>query len=182
MKNVKHYFPIIWYYVGWFGSVYSGKYGLSKWSLFFPVFLVSILIAWKKLSFKLTAFLAFMATLGVCFDAVMAANGAILFSDADYSILPLWLISIWFLFVFVIPIMVPLFYSRLWLAAVLGLILGPLSYASGSAMGVLSFADDKAASLYAAFWGLYFPLSVYAVGKFFLVRHKVDVPEIKNSL
>lgn len=181
MKIFKQYFSFIWYYIGWFGCVYLGKYGFSKWSFFFPLFLVTLLLVWRKLSLRVTGLLILVAVLGMTFDAVMTAKGWIVFVDPDYVILPYWLISIWLLFLFVIPIMVPLFYSRLWLAAVLGAVFGPLSYASGNAMGVLSFQGPLSMCLYAGFWGLYFPLSIYIVGKFLGIKKEPKSSSVGNS-
>jgi len=181
MKNFKQYFPFIWYYIGWFGCVYLGKYGFSKWSFFFPLFLIILLLVWRKLSLGVMGLLILMAVLGMTFDAIMAAKGWVVFVDLDYIVLPYWLISIWLLFLFVIPIMVPIFYSRLWLAAVLGAFFGPLSYASGRAMGVLSFQGAIAVCLYAGFWGLYFPLSIYIVGKFLLIKKEPSSSIIRSS-
>lgn len=180
MKNFKQYFPFIWYYIGWFGCVYLGKYGFSKWSFFFPLFLVTLLLLWRKLSLRLTGVLILVAALGIAFDAVMAAKGWIVFADPDYVVLPYWMIAIWLLFLFIIPIMVPIFYARWWLAAILGAIFGPLSYASGNAMGVLSFQGPISAYLYAGFWSLYFPLSIYVVGKFLLIKKEPNSSIVRS--
>lgn len=176
MKKIKQYFPVIWYYIGWFGCVYLGKYGFSAWSFLFPLLLVVLLLAWRQLSLRATALLTIMAVFGMAFDALMAANGSIVFTDSDYIVLPYWLISIWILFLFIVPVMVPIFYSRLFLAAILGAIFGPLSYASGSAMKVLSFQGPSFVYWYAGFWALYFPLSIYTASKILLKKR------IKNVL
>lgn len=172
LKKFKQYFSFIWYYIGWFGCVYLGKYGFSKWSLFFPLLLVTLLLIWRQLSLKMTGLLVCLAAPGMIFDALMAANGRIIFVSSNDGILPYWLISIWLLFLFVIPVMVPIFYPRLWVAAILGVVFGPLSYASGVGVGVLTFQGPLSVYCYAGFWGLYFPLSVYIVGTFLTGKNK----------
>lgn len=176
MENVKRFFPIVWYYVGWFGCIYLGKFELSPWSFVFPLFLTGLLFYWKKIEVKLLGLLLAMAFLGVIFDSFMAIKGYVVFAQPESFFIPQWLLAIWWLFILLIPVMVSVFFQRLWLAALLGAIFGPLSYASGAAMQVLYLQGSEATGFYAAFWGLYFPVVIFVAGRFFpaLVSIKND--------
>lgn len=142
-----------------------GRFDLSPWSLAFPLFLLGVLFYWKKVDAKLLSLMVVMVAVGVIFDSLMAIKNLVVFTQPDSFFIPVWLISIWWLFILLIPVMVPVFFSRLALAALLGAIFGPLSYASGSALQVLHLQGGLAAGLYAIFWGLYFPLVIFAAGK-----------------
>lgn len=171
MKSLPQYFPFVWFYIGWFGCVFLGKYGHSEWSPLFPLILVALLIIWRKLNLKTAGILLLLGSLGIFFDSMMASKNWMVFANPDFVFLPLWLISIWLLFVFVLPTMVPVFFTRLWLAAILGAVFGPLSYVSGKALEVLSLQGATAIGLCAAFWALYFPLSIYVVGAAERLKH-----------
>lgn len=102
-----------------------GRFDLSPWSLAFPLFLLGVLFYWKKVDAKLLSLMVVMVAVGVIFDSLMAIKNLVVFTQPDSFFIPVWLISIWWLFILLIPVMVPVFFSRLALAALLGAILAP---------------------------------------------------------
>lgn len=83
-------------------------------------------------------------------------NGMLIAGTAPYWILALWaLLAIQFnvLFAWLKP--------RLWLAAVLGAVGGPLSFRAGVALGAASFPHPgRSLAVLALGWGVLFPLSL----------------------
>lgn len=162
---LKKSFPVIWYNLGWFGAIYAGKWGISAWSLVFPAILLIFLLSTKALSVALILRLLVLALAGMAFDTLMSTLGFVVYIPSDSMVLPLWMISIWLLFVMIFPILEGLFRGRMILAAVLGGIFGPLSYLSGKPLEVIEFSGTAAVICYVVFWTIYFPGALYVVGK-----------------
>ncbi len=165
MRNIQKYFSFLWYYVGWFSCIYLAKIGDPVLSLLFPVVLIFLLWRWGQVRLISVVSLFVLALVGMLFDFIMRACGHIDIGGGQEFFLPIWLISIWLLFVFIVPQMVPLFRERLFLAGILGGIVGPLSYVSGGAMGVLFMQKPRAIYFYIFFWLIYFPVAIYFGGK-----------------
>jgi len=151
----------VWLYLGWFACVLLAKNNLAAYSLFIPLigwllFFKAFLPAWQ-VCFKLF----FLSALGMLADTVALKLNIIHFSaDPVTNFLPIWMISLWLLFVPSIYLLKKLFSRRLWLAAVVGAIAGPISYKSGKSFGVLSLQGAEGILIYAIFWSLYLPLAI----------------------
>ncbi len=163
MAGIQKVFPFLWYYVGWFGCIASVGYGLEAWSLLFPLVLLLFLFMRLQMNFSLLLKLGGLALVGMIFDGAMAHFGGVQFQSSDSLILPFWMISIWLLFVLILPGVKDVFAERLWLASVLGFVFGPLSYFSGVSLQVLQFSTAWILVVYGIFWSLFFPLSIYGV-------------------
>lgn len=158
MTKKQNVLLIFWFYLGWFGCVYFAKWNISQWSFVFPAVPFLFLVALKKLSFRALLFLALISLIGVGFDSLAYNFNLVSFHNHSSAFLPIWLLSMWFLFSTVVPLSHDLFKSKLWLAAILGAIFGPLSYYSGEAFDVLLFQNQSTIFVYALFWGCYFPM------------------------
>lgn len=115
---------------------------------------------------QISLFYFLAIAVGILFDGIAAQMGLVTYLDEVYVFAPLWLISMWFLFVAILPVAAPLFQSKLWLAFVLGALFGPLTYYSGEQLGVLLFQSSWALYAYAIFWAIYFPGVVYLMNRF----------------
>lgn len=174
MNNRLKVFLLIWSQVGWFGCVYLAKLDLSPLSILIPLVSWVILFFSKNLKLKNYLELAIMAAVGIIFDTILYKFGWIHFNSMNQfeqlSVVPTWLMSMWFLFVSILPQLSVIFADRKLIAIVAGLILGPLTYKSGEAFEVLFLKDYKVILVYGLFWGLYFPLSL----KYLSRMHKVE--------
>lgn len=148
----------LWFYIAWFGCVYCGLNDLSAVTLTFPIVSFFLLHRIEPLKTQKTARLLLLAALGVGFDFIAMKLSLITFLQNN-GVFPLWLVSMWLLFVAILPLTEFLIYRPI-LAAVLGAIFGPLSYISGKMLGVLLIKDSTALIAYALFWALFFPLSL----------------------
>jgi Protein of unknown function (DUF2878) len=154
----------IWSQIGWFGCVYAAKFELEPMAWVFPLVAWGVLILSRQLKNKGLALLALLATVGAIFDGLMAFSGLIrlepIKSGLDIFYTRPWLVAIWLLFVTALPAYSKWLSQRLFLAFTVGAIAGPLAYLSGQAFEVLYFKNSMTTLIYAAFWGVYFSLSV----------------------
>lgn len=156
---------IVWFYLGWFGCIYFAKWGLENFSLLFPLFPFTYFLKAKLFSNKELIFFLGAAIVGILFDSSAYFAKLIQFENHQSGFIPVWLISMWFLFVSVLALSHAFFQSRLWLAAALGAVFGPLSYLSGEAFQVFSFTSQLSILIYAIFWAVYFPAMHYIYRK-----------------
>lgn len=161
---MKKYIPLIlyvWLYVGWFACVWLGKTDEAAYSLFFPC--VGGLIFCRVFSLAPSEYLkAFtLLLIGILADSLSLKFGLIHFNaKITVDFIPLWMISLWLLFMPTIFLLKKPLGERLWLAALIGGIIGPISYKSGEFFGVLSLDGFHVILIYSIFWMLYLPLSI----------------------
>lgn len=96
-------------------------------------------------------------------DSVLGLIGVLANPDGStLGLSPMWLIGLWAAFATLIPICFTWLYQRVWLASLLGMISGTLSYISGGKMGAL-FVRTEIWDLacIAIEWGISFPLLVW---------------------
>ena len=76
---------------------------------------------------------------------------------------PLFLVALWFLFAFALNGCLRWLQGRLGLAALFGLVGGPLSYGAGERLGAIRFNDDRlyAAAAMGLVWGAMTPLVLW---------------------
>lgn len=158
MKKFDLAVVILLFYFGWFGSVLVAKTAYSSVALLFPIFLVIFLYLKKNLNKKNITFAFAVSLLGILFDSILIHFGLIVAAGTTVLMIPIWLVSIWLLFSFSIIKLGVNLKLPIGLAAVLGMVIGPLSYKSGEIFQVLTFSNSKTFLIYSLFWGLLFPL------------------------
>lgn len=156
---------VIWFYLGWFGCVYFAKWDLSIYTLIFPAIPFCYFAKIKLFKSKEIKLLIGAVIMGIAFDSLMHSLGLIQFSDHNSAGIPIWLVSMWLLFISIFPLSQALFKSKLWLAGILAAVFGPLSYLSGEAFDVLLFTSLFPILIYALFWGFYFPTMIFLYRK-----------------
>jgi hypothetical protein len=115
--------------------------------------------ALKKL--RLILLTMILSALGLGFDSVASNAGWVqFFPTTTYFMIPVWLVSFWLLFSVVLPPLSLYFKRRIGLASILALLLGPLNYKAGEQWNLVEFQNQTGFFIYAAFWAIYFPLSV----------------------
>lgn len=166
MTNRQSVALIIWFYLGWFGCIYFGQWQISNWSFVFPFLPMIYLYLSKLISTRQLVFLFASSLLGIGFDSAAYFFQLIQFPNQTATMIPTWLMAIWFLFATVFPLSHRVFKAKLILAAILGAVFGPLSYYSGEAFQALAFKSNQAIFIYAIFWGIYFPMMHYFYRKY----------------
>ena len=96
-------------------------------------------------------------------DSLLGILGVLANPDGSaLGLSPLWLIGLWTAFATLIPICFTWLYQRLWLASLLGMLSGTLSYVSGGKMGALLVRTEMLDLMCIAIeWGIAFPLLVW---------------------
>ncbi len=168
-KNKKilcQFFLSAWIYLGWFGCVYFGKIGWEFLTILFP------LVSWSLMKFSFDLTRAFMFRLlillfmGLLFDSCGVYFELIrTVPPAERGFLPIWLISLWFLFISSLPLLQNLLRKKYLLASILGAIFGPLSYSAGAKFGTLVVNGNSALLVYAFFWAVYVPIAISWLGQ-----------------
>jgi hypothetical protein len=158
IKFLKEFFLPIWANLGWFLCVFSTLVGMDWLSLLVPAIAWLVLLKQQKNSSVLI--LVLLAIVGCVFDQLFYMRGFVVFNLHSGALIPLWLVSMWFLFVTMIPTISRFFKNRWLLAVVLGAIMGPLAYKGGEPFNVIML-QQNALIVFAVFWGLYFPSALW---------------------
>ncbi len=98
--------------------------------------------------------------IGLAWDSVMVTAGWVSYPSGTVvaGLAPYWIIAMWMLFATTLNVTFRRLQGNLWLAALLGLVFGPLSYYAGSSAGAINLLEPLAA--YVALggaWALAFP-------------------------
>ena len=81
--------------------------------------------------------------IGMALDSLVLAGGLLRYTSGQYSaaLPPHWMSAMWVLLATTLNVSMGWLRGRYWLAAVLGAVAGPLSYAAGVRLGAASFVD-----------------------------------------
>lgn len=136
--------------------------GLGAGALFLGLTLLSSPAPWAELRF-----VGLVTACGVACDSLLGLGGALAFSAPFPGvpwIAPLWLAVLWACFATLVPRSLTWLQSRLWLAACLGVLSGPLTYVSAIGMGAGEFTAPREVvfPLVALEYGLALPLALLA--------------------
>ena len=102
--------------------------------------------------------------IGLVVESLQHLAGTIVYaSSAPHAVLaPAWIVSLWGLFAMALNVSLRWLRHRGWLAALLGAVCGPLSFASGVRMGAARFVEVRPALLILALaWAIALPLLVW---------------------
>ena len=166
MSKIDIFVIILLFYVGWFGSVFLAKTEYSNAALFFPLILIGYLLFKNHLNGKRFSLAMAICILGILFDSFTVWLGFISAIGITGFFIPTWLISIWMLFSFSMIKLGTRVSPPVWLAAILGFLIGPLSYKSGEIFKVLAFTTPLTFFIYAIFWALMFPTTLFLSKRF----------------
>lgn len=150
--------------IGWMVCVVGGDLYAVAYTLLAVVihqlFLVEHRSEWQLI-------LIVIAT-GCLWDSLMAMSGVMIYEDATFIGIPLWLICLWILFA--MTFMHALYWMRryLWLAAVFAGVFGPLSYWLGDELSSAELGAPIVLSLaiMALGWAILFPAGMYLTSRF----------------
>jgi len=153
------------YQLGWWTSVLGAARGAPALGPAVALGLIAWHLARRALCPRREALLlAAAALLGLGVDTALLAGGALLFphepSGSPWP--PPWMVLLWPLFALLLERPLGWLRGRLALAALLGVIGGPLAYAGGAQLGALTLGADlpRALLLIALAWGLAAPALV----------------------
>ncbi len=103
--------------------------------------------------------------LGAAVDAGLTRLGLLVFDGnaVEFLGMPLWMAALWFLFPILFNSSLAWMRGRHVLAALFGLVGGPLSYLGGESLGALELGPNRTVALLAigVVWGTYTPLALH---------------------
>lgn len=146
----------IYFYFGWYGIVLLGQRQDTLMSLLLPIPALLYLLWQKKLPAGIYLRAGFLAIVGILFDSFSNYVGWTSFLPGVLSPkVPVWLFSLWFLYLCYMPMLAKIFEKRLFLAFVAGALFGPLSYLSGAHFQLFRFSETSSIFIYSVFWGIH---------------------------
>ncbi|MBY6062955.1 DUF2878 domain-containing protein [Pseudidiomarina sediminum] len=142
---------LFWFDLVWFVAVV----GREPWlALAFSVALVQVLFSVRSPQFRWQHYTVLLG-LGLALEAVVVASGTLEFDGA--GLLPWWLIALWCGFPAMAITTLDWLAGRYWLAALIGIAFGPLTYAAGVRLGAAELLTEEWRMwlLYGVLWALY---------------------------
>lgn len=146
----------------WFSTVW-GRENWTGLSLLLVIMLYAS--TWRYLWHRRNA-IALLTGCGLLAELVMVLSGAISFSGSN--LLPVWLILLWLGFTAMALVVFPLFQQRYLLAALAGMIMGPVTYLAGIGLGAAQTSISLwwLAGIYGVLWAALMVLIVWLFGKY----------------
>jgi hypothetical protein len=154
---------------GWFACVLGAAHG---WP-WFGTAVAAAVIGWHlwrapRPADEARLVLAVMA-LGAVFDTAMLASGTLSFVNGQWWpwFTTHWMLALWALFAASLNVSLRWLKGRWWLAAALGAVAGPISFAGGSRMGAATLHHPTLAlSLLSVGWAIAMPAMIALADRF----------------
>ena len=153
----------------WFACILGVAHGAPGWG----TAAVLAALAWHvAISARPAAELtlaASLATIGFVVESLVVAQGHVAYPTGQPVawLAPYWMVALWAEFAMAPNVTLRWLKGRPWLACVLGVIFGPLSFAGGVRLGGARFVDMTAAlTTLAVQWGLLMPLVMWLSNRF----------------
>ena len=148
----------------WFATIVGVAHGRGAWG----VAAISGVIGWHLLVSARPAaearLVGFALLLGLAVESVALAQGHVAYPNGAWRTgwSPYWLVALWGLFAVSLNVALRWLRGRPALAALVGAVVGPLSFLSGARLGAANFVDMPAALLtVAAGWAVALPLLLW---------------------
>ncbi len=155
--------------LGWFSSVLGGA---NEMPWIGPIAVFAIVAFHLARAERFTAELTLIVicgALGTLFDSLLVYMGWVEYPSGMFlnQAAPYWIIGMWFLFATTLNLSMRWMKGRPLLAAVLGLVSGPLTYIAGHKLGGIEFADQPAAlAALGIGWAIMMPLLMKLAERF----------------
>jgi len=105
--------------------------------------------------------------LGAGFDQLLVSAGWVEYRGGTPGILPLWMIGLWVMFCTTLNVALRWMRQRWIVAAIFGVIGGPLAYLGGVKLGATNYIDPSYTLIAAAIgWGILTPIFVAIAARF----------------
>ena len=150
--------------LGWLGSVIGGAQQMPWIGPLAAV--VALIIHFHFAKRPVDEFILIMscAAIGAAFDSFLVATGWVQYYSGQFSdvMAPYWIITMWMLFATTLNVSLKWLRGRVKLAAVFGLIGGPLAYIGGEKLGGIDLVNQVAAlATLGIGWAVIMPFLLY---------------------
>ncbi len=135
--------------IGWFSSVIGAAHQLPLMGPFAALVAIVVHLRFAQRPLPELALIVACGVIGAFYDSILVIFGWVAYPSGMFHELlaPYWIIGMWMLFATTLNVSLGWLRGRPWLAAVLGLFAGPLSYIGGQKLGGIAFVDQTAALL-----------------------------------
>jgi hypothetical protein len=149
----------------WFACVIGAARGQVALGIAAVVAVVAILLAWSTRPGVDLRLVLLALVIGAVWDSLLALTGVVEYASPgplpDWA--PVWILALWALFAPMLREPMCWLHGRPVLAALLGAVGGPLSYAAAERLGACAFPDPVLAIVVlGAGWALFVPLLLVA--------------------
>jgi hypothetical protein len=112
--------------------------------------------------------IGFIVLVGLTWDSLLVFFGLIVYPDAVWFNLPVWMVCLWILFATTFMHSMAWLSGYSWLSVFVGAVFGPMSYWAGVEFSDASFGASPIMSMVviAAGWAILFPIGLYMTVRF----------------
>lgn len=142
---------IIAFQLFWFACILGGAWNSGWYAPAALAFVVAIHLGLARDKPRELELLVCCGAFGTFADSLMMHGGFIAFPSGSWVpfLCPFWMTALWIGFATLLNVSLAWLQGRMALAALLGLIAGPLSYYGGSRLGAIALHPDAALGLFA---------------------------------
>jgi hypothetical protein len=156
---------VVLFQIGWFACVLGAAHGLAGAGALAALLIVAWHVARADAPRRELALVAVAAVLGALFETLLVQSGWIRFGAGVLieGAATYWMVALWALFATTLNVSLRSLRKRVWLAALLGAIGGPMAYYAGARLGALELvAAGAGLAAIGAGWAVLTPLLLRA--------------------
>jgi hypothetical protein len=157
----------------WFAGVLGAAYLLPLWGTAGVLAAMAWHLMVSARPVQEAKLMAAACLIGLVVETVVAMQGHITYTSGqpDPHFAPYWMVALWGLLGIALNVTMRWLKNRVLLAAVLGAVVGPLSYVSGVRLGAAQFTDATAALVtQSVVWAVAMPVLMWLSNRFDGVR------------
>ena len=161
----------------WFAAVLGAAHHIPLWGTACLIAAIAWHLGVSARPAQEAKLIGLACAIGLVVESVVAMQGHVSYPSGQPItwLAPYWMVALWGELAIALNVTMRWMKRRLWLAAVLGAIAGPLAFASGVRLGGAQFVDTVPALVMLAWaWALSTPLLVWLSNRF----DGVSVPEV----
>ena len=154
-------FNFIAFQIGWFACVLGGAYGWPMLGVAVATVIIALHLRRAARPRREAVLIVLSGLLGFVADSLLTGPGLLKFPSGQFhpQLAPYWMVAMWMLFATTFNVSLRWLRGRLGLAALLGMIAGPLAYYGGAQLGGVALANPPAGLIaVAGIWTLAMPL------------------------
>jgi hypothetical protein len=155
---------LVMFQLGWAVCVFGG----NSMAVVYSVFALSIHHRYVVKSYAEWRLIGWVTLIGITWDSLLVFFGLIVYPDAVWLNLPVWMVCLWILFATTFMHSLDWLSRYCWFCIILGAVFGPMSYWAGVEFSDTFFGASTITSMLviAAGWAILFPVGIYMTGRF----------------
>ena len=160
---------IVLFQIGWLVCVLSAVNNIALISLLFAFTAIGFHLFFTPMRIKEIQMLFLVTLTGTAWETVMVQLGFMVYINGNIfeGLPPYWILAMWLLFATTLNISLRWLHGRMMLAALLGMLFGPITYFAGSKLGGVSFPETLSTiAVVAISWGVLMPMLAVLAKRF----------------